>query len=256
MRVRGAVGRHAGDGSGTAGHFHYLPDRVRVAEIPAGHGLGHHQVIHRGEDGGGISAEKGKAEHLEESGIHDDPAVLIEGFIPESEHLAGLGGEAHGLPDPGKANPGRLGQGTRGPLDTVPGVPVPVGHHPDNLFGKFVETVIAQLIAHPEQDEQGAGHSDGQARDIDDGESLVPLEVSHGENQATAPHSGLLYRRSLRFTPNPEKWTTRGSSGVMPAARRKRDSLPGRSRPYQTSSKDTEAFSSPLTSRLRRWVPG
>jgi hypothetical protein len=49
--------------------------------------------------------------------------------------------------------------------------------HPIKLGGVFMEPVKAQFIENPKGDQQAAGHSDGQARDIDEGIPCLPADA-------------------------------------------------------------------------------
>ena len=52
--------------------------------------------------------------------------------------------------------------------------------YPIDAVSLFMEPVVAQLALHEEQDQQAAGDPDGQARDVDQGESFVFPNVSNG----------------------------------------------------------------------------
>jgi hypothetical protein len=54
--------------------------------------------------------------------------------------------------------------------------------------GVGVEAVEAQLVLDPEQDEQGAGHAQGQAGHVEKGIALVPPDGSEGDFKIALEH--------------------------------------------------------------------
>ena len=61
-----------------------------------------------------------------------------------------------------------------------------------NIGAVLMEPVIAHFILYPEQDEDRAGHADGQARDIDKGKSLGSPKVPKSDLQAVSEHNACL----------------------------------------------------------------
>ncbi len=57
-----------------------------------------------------------------------------------------------------------------------------------NILGVGVEAVEAQLVLNPEEDEQGAGHAQGQAGDVDEGISFVFPKVAKGDLEVAFKH--------------------------------------------------------------------
>lgn len=52
----------------------------------------------------------------------------------------------------------------------------------------FVESIIAQLIEHKKQNQDTAGHSDGQAHNIDQAIAHVFLDIPEGDFQVVFEH--------------------------------------------------------------------
>jgi hypothetical protein len=51
-----------------------------------------------------------------------------------------------------------------------------------------MEAVVADLVLHPEHDEQAAGHPDGQSDQVDGEEALVPPVVAERRFQVVSQH--------------------------------------------------------------------
>jgi hypothetical protein len=48
-----------------------------------------------------------------------------------------------------------------------------------------VESIIAQLILNPDEDENASGHSNCQASDVDERKTLVPFDLAEGDFNIT-----------------------------------------------------------------------
>ena len=54
------------------------------------------------------------------------------------------------------------------------------------LFG--MPGVEGHFVVHPEENEDGRGHADGEAEDIDEGEGLVAPEIAQGDEKVISEH--------------------------------------------------------------------
>ena len=50
-----------------------------------------------------------------------------------------------------------------------------------NIFFSGMIVIITQFILHPKQNENAAGHANGETSDIDGGKGLVPDDVSESD---------------------------------------------------------------------------
>jgi len=51
----------------------------------------------------------------------------------------------------------------------------------EDLIRVFVESIVAQLILYPDEDENTGGYPDGQASDVDERKTLVPFDLAEGD---------------------------------------------------------------------------
>jgi len=63
---------------------------------------------------------------------------------------------------------------------------------PEYFFRAGVETVIADLVLYPKEDEDAAGQACGEAEDIQAGEQLIPLHISQGGLEIVPEHNYLI----------------------------------------------------------------
>ena len=56
-----------------------------------------------------------------------------------------------------------------------------------------MEFVVTQLILHPQQNEHGAGHANGQPGNIDCGKGFVPSDVSEGDREIRFKHPHMIF---------------------------------------------------------------
>ena len=54
------------------------------------------------------------------------------------------------------------------------------------LFG--MPGIEGHFVVHPEEDEDGCGHADGEAKDVDECEGLVTREIAKGDEEVISEH--------------------------------------------------------------------
>ena len=55
-----------------------------------------------------------------------------------------------------------------------------IGCQAADPLGIFMIAVITELVAHPKQNDHGAGHSHRQTGNVEDGMNPVPADISNG----------------------------------------------------------------------------
>jgi len=63
------------------------------------------------------------------------------------------------------------------------------------MGGKAIDVVLfgmagveGHFVVHPEEDQDGRGHADGEAGDVDEGEGLVAPEIAQGDEEVISEH--------------------------------------------------------------------
>ena len=185
-------------------------DRVVLPEVLAGHGLADDHRIRRRERGGGVAAHQGHVEHVEEVAVGPVDPLLVE--LPvfgreqpgphrrsNAEHFLRLGKPG---PDEVAQDPGRPRRAVR--------------HNPVDPLSPRVVPVVAQLVADVQEDDQAAGHADGEADDVDRGVGPGREDVPPRGEEVMSDH-GLVLPLSSREPGRPQgaslvQWMSMASS--------------------------------------------
>ena len=127
--------------------------------------------------------------NIEEIGVGPEEALLAEHLLPVAQHREAEIVDPHGgdhlriFLHQGSGH--RCGAGS--PVKFV-GADDPVQPHPVDALGLLVEAVVAQFVAHVEQDQDAAGQTDCQPDDVDEGIPLLAPHIAQGDFQVTAKH--------------------------------------------------------------------
>jgi len=57
-----------------------------------------------------------------------------------------------------------------------------------DIFGIFMELIVAQFVLDPDSDKQAASHTNGQPGDIDEGMAFMPFDVPQSDSQVVFKH--------------------------------------------------------------------
>ena len=197
MGVSGDIFQDAGDGE-LASHFGVFDgddfsDWIFTAEEFFCHLLGEEDGVRFLEGGFGVALDEGEGEEFQDVCVgHAEP--LAEAFVavayPGPAVLSEV--DPHGALDFREVVFERGGEGARG-ANGVAGIGafgVGFSEDPVDPVGVFVVPVVAEFILDVEEDEDAAGHADGQAGDVDEGIDFVAEEVAEGDGEVVFEHGG------------------------------------------------------------------
>jgi len=175
-------------------HTESFSDWVFIAEIFLSHRLGDDQCAWSIECGFGIAGKERNSEDFEDVCIGKDHTTFVEAFILVAEKSLAVVADACRMEDFWKFIEQCLRQwsGTHGGKIFFAASLV-MYYDSVNPIDIYVVTIEAELVHNPEQNEECAGHPDGQTGDVDDSVDLLLAQDMEGDRQVAFKHFSLSF---------------------------------------------------------------
>jgi len=174
-----------------------LAERVLVAEILPGRSLRDHEREGIAEGRIGIARKQLEGKHGEDVLLGENDVFLHEVLVFVAAQHAARALYAHRFLDIGKVVEEQGGDGRRYVAEMEARGAVLVEPLPrDTVYavGIFMVAVIAQLVPDIEEDQDAAGHADGQSQQVDEGKALVFVQVAQCGYEVIPEHRDALQK--------------------------------------------------------------
>ncbi len=169
-----------------------LPERVLVAEILLGDGLGQHHAVRVRERRRRVAVEEGEGEDVEE-GRPGEVDPLGELHVAPA-NAVGESVEADGVLDLGEVGVEPVGEGQwRGDVDEVHALLVLLQPHPVDPVGALVEPVVGQLVPDVEREEERRRDAEPEPDHVDGRGASLAAERAEGDDEVVLQHGGADY---------------------------------------------------------------